>query len=48
MTLTRQEINRRAAAARRIVLRRLADEQPATYRLWITEAYNALQQEEVA
>lgn len=48
MTLTRTEINRRAAAARRIVLRRLADEQPATYQLWITEAYSALQQEEVA
>jgi hypothetical protein len=42
MTLTRQEINRRAAAARRIVLRRLAEQQPATYRLWIAEAYRQL------
>ena len=48
MTLTRTEINRRAAAARRIVLRRLAKQQPATYQLWLREAYISLQQEEVA
>lgn len=40
--LTRREINRRAAAARRLVLRRLAEQQPATYALWLTEAYRQL------
>ena len=48
MTLTRTEINRRAAAARRIVLRRLAKQQPDTYRAWLDEAYISLQQKEVA
>jgi len=40
--LTRQQINRRAAAARRLVLRRLAEQQPATYALWLAEAYGKL------
>ncbi len=40
--LTRKEINRRAAAARRLILRRLAEQQPATYALWLTDAYRQL------
>ena len=40
--LTRQEINRRAAAARRLVLARLKAEKPALYRRWLDEAYATL------
>ena len=40
--LTRREINRRAAAVRRIVLRRLRIEQPDLYRRWVAEAYDEL------
>ena len=40
--LTRQEINRRAAAARRLVLARLKAEQPAQYERWMREAYDQL------
>lgn len=40
--LSRQEINRRAAAARRMVLKRLQLEQPQTYERWIVEAYAEL------
>lgn len=46
MTRTRQDINRRAAAARRIVLRRLADERPRVYQRWMAEAYAALDADE--
>lgn len=42
MTRSRQEINRRAAAARRIVLKRLADEKPKVYERWLAEAYRQL------
>ena len=40
--LTRQEINRRAAAARRSVLQRLRREQPDNYRQWMQDAYAEL------
>ena len=40
--LTRREINRRAAAVRLAVLRRLRVEQPDTYRQWTSEAYAEL------
>lgn len=43
--LTRQQINRRAQAVRRILLRRLAAEHPDTYRRWRDEAYAALDAE---
>ena len=43
--LSRQEINRRAQAVRRIVLRRFAVEHPDTYRRWCDEAYAALDAE---
>lgn len=40
--LTRQEINRRAAAARRMVLKRLQTELPRTYDEWLDQAYAEL------
>lgn len=46
MTLTRQEINRRAAAARRLVLKRLQREQPKIYDAWLGEAYEQLDAED--
>lgn len=42
MTRTRTEINRRATAARRLVLQRLRDERPALYQRWLSEAYAEL------
>ncbi len=46
MTRTRAEINRRAAAVRRMVLQRLQAEQPALYRSWMDEAYRLLDEAE--
>jgi hypothetical protein len=40
--LTRQQINRRAAAVRLAVLRRLRTEHPDLYGAWVADAYAAL------
>lgn len=42
MARSRQDINRRAAAARRLVLKRLANEKPKLYEQWMRQAYATL------
>lgn len=45
MALTRAQVSRRSAAARRLVLARLKNEQPAAYDAWMAEAYRSLDDE---